>query len=242
MKNIFKMMGIALLACSMIMVSCKKDDDNNESGQGGQGGGGGTTGNTEINITWDGAAQTLGYKYLDIEDSAFSTQTEVGKAYMFEAARGLNGEDYELPAFIVYILRAGSTVGHASQWQFRTEQGQTTSGNYYYPTEAYIDGAFELQGEVMGDWQMDSITSAQNLAFDATNMTMSASLNIAMYDFVSFYPPYVQWNQSYSEIVAAYQAGEMTEDEALAAINALPTPTYTYKDMTFVINNYKVSK
>lgn len=31
MKNIFKFMGVALLACSMIMVSCKKDDDTNES-------------------------------------------------------------------------------------------------------------------------------------------------------------------------------------------------------------------
>ncbi len=33
MKNIFKFMGVALLACSMIMVSCKKDDENdtNES-------------------------------------------------------------------------------------------------------------------------------------------------------------------------------------------------------------------
>lgn len=28
MKNIFKVMGVALLACSMIMVSCKKDDEN----------------------------------------------------------------------------------------------------------------------------------------------------------------------------------------------------------------------
>ena len=51
MKNIFKMMGIALLACSMIMVSCKKDDDNNESGQGGQGG------SSSVNITFNGVAQ-----------------------------------------------------------------------------------------------------------------------------------------------------------------------------------------
>ena len=44
MKNIFKMMGIALLACSMVMVSCKKDDDKTDD-QGGQGG------NTTINLS-----------------------------------------------------------------------------------------------------------------------------------------------------------------------------------------------
>lgn len=31
MKNIFKFMGVALLACSMIMVSCKKDDDSSSN-------------------------------------------------------------------------------------------------------------------------------------------------------------------------------------------------------------------
>ena len=31
MKNIFKVMGVALLACSMIMVSCKKDDDSSSN-------------------------------------------------------------------------------------------------------------------------------------------------------------------------------------------------------------------
>ena len=31
MKNIFKFMGVALLACSMIMVSCKKDDENDNA-------------------------------------------------------------------------------------------------------------------------------------------------------------------------------------------------------------------
>ena len=30
MKNIFKVMGVALLACSMIMVSCKKDENGDE--------------------------------------------------------------------------------------------------------------------------------------------------------------------------------------------------------------------
>lgn len=31
MKNIFKVMGVALLACSMVMVSCKKDDENDNN-------------------------------------------------------------------------------------------------------------------------------------------------------------------------------------------------------------------
>ena len=47
MKNIFKVMGVALLACSMIMVSCKKDENSDN---------GGSTIADGINVTFDGTS------------------------------------------------------------------------------------------------------------------------------------------------------------------------------------------
>ena len=64
MKNIFKFMGIALMACSLTFVSCNRDDDDdtntpvNPNPQ---------PGGASIAVTWDGAAQDIQFISATIE-------------------------------------------------------------------------------------------------------------------------------------------------------------------------------
>lgn len=219
MKNIFKMMGVALLACSMIMVSCKKDDENTSEG-GGQGGG--TT--SGVAVTWDGAAQNLGFINTETD-----TETLQGASvYMIETAKGLSNDEYVFPAFITYFIN-GSSFGHATEFRINYN-GQAYSGNAFFPTEAYINGGVEVEDDIYGDWGLDDCT-VNSEAFDATAMTINADINCVMYDFEDYYDQYMA-------IMLAYQGGEMSQEDAAAALEAIQVDT---KNMQMVITNFKVN-
>ena len=222
MKNIFKLLGIAVLACGM-MVACGGDEPE-------------PTPDTipvvpptpqvnhDIDITWDGAAQTLGYKNVIVDNSAFQGAT----VYEFEAAAGLANDEYVFPAFLVPFVNAeGIGFDHATGFS-----AGGTNLNAYLPTEAYIDGGVELNGEVSGDWQLASMPTSNGVSFDATAMTITANMAFVMYDYTEFAEYYV-------EIVAQYSNGELTQDEAEAALNSWQ-PTRPTKNMTFVVNGYNL--
>ena len=231
MKNIFKFMGIALMACSLVMVSCKKDDSSDDNNGGGNTPGGDTT-TGSIAVSWDGAAQTIQYTNASTDTEALQSGTPV---YMIEAAKGLANDDYVFPAFITYFIN-GSQFGHATEYNI-TDQNGEHNGNYFFPTEAYIDGGIEMElqsGEtiVFGDYQLKNCT-VQSESFDATKMAITASLNCNMYD-------YQYYSDEYDAIYAAYVAEEMTLEEAQAAIAALQQNLPT-KAMVMTITNFKVN-
>lgn len=169
MKNIFKVMGIALLACSMIMVSCKKDDDSNNGGS------------STLTIKWDNATQSLGY---ELEESYADAQG-VAKLFYLEAAKGVNADDdYIFPAFETYFYNGQAGLYPASLYRFITEDGDTVSGNYYYPTQVYDEGAIEIQGYTYGDYQLRGVTEEPTISdFDATTPSFSAIVNFRMYQY-----------------------------------------------------------
>ena len=86
MKNIFKVMGVALLACSMIMVSCKKDEDENASGVTVKFGNTAEW-NTE-NIYWEQMHYTSGE-----EAPFFSWQVEKGNTAADPMTWGMTGNE-----------------------------------------------------------------------------------------------------------------------------------------------------
>lgn len=219
MKNIFKFLSIALVAGAM-MVACDKEPENGTTD---------TTGtetpdnpqpqvNHNIDITWDGVAQQIGYKNVTTDAQSLNNAT----VYMFEAAKGLTGDDYELPAFIFQFIGTSSDFGHAAEWQIG-QDGST--GQDYFPTEAYIEGGVTIGENVVGDWSLNQLTAAENEAFDATANTISANIAATFYDFNFYYDVYTR-----------YQNGELTQEEAVAEIQT----NMPIKECTFVVNGYNL--
>ena len=86
MKNIFKFMGIALMASAMIMTSCKKDEDKTNTPDNPQ------PGQASCTITWDGAAANTGV----IDGYMYSSQSTV---YILIASAGLENDNYTFPIY-----------------------------------------------------------------------------------------------------------------------------------------------
>jgi len=213
MKNIFKFLSIALMAGAM-MVACGDDpveptDTTPDTPQP-------PAVNHNIAITWDGAAAQIGFKNATKDDS----QLQDGSVITFEAAKGLVNDEYEFPAFIVNFVASNNNFGHASEWNI-----SGSNGDNYFPTEAYIEGGIEINGNVYGDWALEQIVSGtETEAFDATALTVTADLTFSMYDFFYYY-----------DLFTRYQNGEVTEDEANELLAALPKKT-----MTFTVNGYNL--
>lgn len=183
MKNIFKLMGIALLSCSL-MVACGKDDPEeptpnpnpNPNPNPGQ--------QSSITVSWDGANQAIGFT------DAF--QLSAGNTvYILEAAKGLNNDNYEWPLFRVgFDLDPNPQYGNAlaAQWTYGEQQ---ISGNSKFPTDAIIEGYYPSQNsynQVMGDWQLFGPAQGDNYMlpdaqFDATTLTLSCNVAVILYSF-----------------------------------------------------------
>lgn len=210
MKNIFKMMGVALLACSMIMVSCKKDDENTSEG----GGQGGQTGLSGLTIKWDGADQTLGFK--DAYQSSNNDQL-----FVVEAAKALSGENVEYPYFVTCFWNSaeyGLLV--AGEFTF-TYQEQQVPGQNLFPTEVYTNGGYSSGSNVYGEYQWAWCNNENYSSFDATTLKANINVNMTFYELMQY--------------ASAVQAmGEPTSWEEYQALIAESDP----KEMVLVLDNY----
>lgn len=156
MKNIFKFMGLALVAGSLLFTACKKDEND-------------TTDTTPANptpantytLTWDGQAQEL----------AFAQGLTNGTSlWAFQAARAAEGNSVSFPYFVVYMSGADAASMEI----------------YPDYTEAYIETYYSDGQSNYGDWQYDSTEDLDVTALDATNRTMSAKIAVSMYSLTDY--------------------------------------------------------
>lgn len=166
MKNIFKFMGIALMACSLTMVSCSKDEETESAG----------CKVTFGNTSWEpSVAQiyTANYAQYGVNEYImFKTEesfpyvdmmiTGTPGTYEHEATRGYNDED-----------------GY-SYYQWQTQQSQSIE---LYNIE-YFENTYASQN-YDADWQPVSANLKVN-SYDANTLTASFTLNATMYDFYSW--------------------------------------------------------
>lgn len=211
MKNIFKMMGIALLACSMIMVSCKKDDDNNESGQGGQGGQGGSS---SVNITFNGVAQNTPVTDATYKDISEGNGLTAGSILLFShlAAAGTQmgdeGEEYVAPIFANYFVKVTGA----------SAQGINISDGYYVSDQVMRDVNNEMLDANEDSWSVNNVNDATSWGnFDATAGTMTCTISLNMYNYSEYF------TALYSTTVAAYPNEDLSSYQAF--INFLNTLT-----------------
>lgn len=167
MKNIFKMMGVALLACSLIMVSCKKDDDSNSEGNGG------------LTIKWDGAIQhpmlQEGYQSANYSSlfSIYTINDTVENYYPIIEICFWNSQQYGL-------LIAGELV-------FNTQDGDQISGQSAFPTQVFTDGGYvDGNGDQYGEYQWAWCNSENYSTFDATTLTADVNVSMTFYELMQF--------------------------------------------------------
>lgn len=222
MKNIFKMMGVALLACSMIMVSCKKDDEdttNNGGGNNGGGNGGNNTPTASYSATWDGQAMTLavaeGYYYNLGEENSQLAGLEI---FQFIGAAGLTSEEYDLPMVQCNAARYNGTYTIAEQLGLGS----------YFPCAAYVDA-----NEVA--WYPQALRANPTFGtFDATNHTFGFDYAVQLYNTE-------EWNAAFAQVLAndGYTTEDAQEfdDETYASYVTAADALTTMKDITVTVSN-----
>lgn len=162
MKNIFKIMGIAVLACGMMVACNKPEEDNNNNNDNGGGNNNQQEQQDVYTLLWGGETPTIQY---------VGAKTN-GQAWLFEAADHAEGNSVYFPYFCVYL-----TGSNASDITFNTGY-----------TEVYEETYYTYQGSDYGDWQFDD-ESDQVLnvtALDATNYKMSANMAITFYSLTDY--------------------------------------------------------
>ena len=180
MKNIFKLMGLALIAGSMMFVACNKDEnENNGNGNNNQE----PVVTDGIHVTFNGAAWSavdiLGYEY------ASYGLLEIG-AYK-------NYESSVEPYVQGYLPNSVRTTTHAS-------------GDYYYffyyeneddfttDTDGSLSGT---AGATLPNWQPRAGFSEEVTALDMNAMTVSATCQGTLF----YLPDYINGTTTEHEIV-----------------------------------------
>lgn len=155
MKNIFKLMGIALLASSMILVSCKKDEENNENNN-----------NNEPTVT-NGIKVTFG-------DANWTAADILGEEYasygLLEIGAFVNYESSTTPYVQGYLPNSVRSTTHVAQQ------------DYYYMFYYENDDDVTVQGEnEYPNWQPSAGFEENVTALDMNAMTISATAQGTMF-------------------------------------------------------------
>ena len=214
MKNIFKFMGIALMACSLTFVSCNKDDDDTNTPE-----------NPEnpivedggFSLVWDGQTQNPGYVNAITNSQIF----------LFNAAQAMDNEGMTLPAFQLWLLNGAGEGNTPTVENFGLsvyfQNYRSQYPNYVFESEIFQD----QQGNQMGDYQIYDVNEEVIGAIDITALSVNVK-----YDIVFF---------SYRDVMSAYQAAlaenpnyQVTDDDYSNWVEQA-----TKKNLVWNLVNYK---
>ncbi|MCR5065995.1 MAG: hypothetical protein K6A67_09560 [Bacteroidales bacterium] len=180
MKNIFKFMGLALIAGSLMFTACKKDDDTNTNND--------TTNNNQEETIPDGVKVTFGTdSWTPVDASYCYTFYSAGMGLMSEYYKGNTYADsYE---FITTQTEVGTESATLSEQTYSFPQSSkiitceySKQGLIYFPSEIEEDPE---TGELDTTFYRDHWAYEANFnikALDADNLTVSAILTAKMFN------------------------------------------------------------
>lgn len=159
MKNIFKLMGLALMACSLTFVACSKDDEENNNPNDNP------TVADGITVTFDGdswtGSQNANRYYAQYGALQFTAATSNGNYPMFDEA--------------IYSAETGAITEAAAENGYLPE-GSTHSWVEYYAETTLQDGS----GNNYGDWWAAQATTDIK-AIDLTTLKVTAQMEGTMF-------------------------------------------------------------
>lgn len=185
MKNIFKFLGIAVLACGM-MVACTKDDPetNPTNDNGGNGG------NDNPPATTSSAKVTLGSISWDVALATAYTNNYESYGLVEYMLCKTTAQEYP---FVDMMIAA-----NPGTYSAQAELGQADGYTYYgwqsmdiYDINYFEATIFQQQTQsggtiYRGDWR--PVTASLSVsAFDLNTLAATYELNATMYDFASWY-------------------------------------------------------
>jgi hypothetical protein len=187
MKNIFKFMGVALVAGCLVFAACKKDDNDSE----------GTTPTPQPQPS----TPTLTVKFGSTDQYNGIGQAVVNQGYVISR---IYKEVGSLP--YTDICFNGSATGALQASQVTTIVNEGTDSAYVSPTAQYDNeniGFIEygentqipLSGNYYGDWLMKEGTLTVT-SFDATSLTGTMTLNAQMFDFLGWLQGYYEYDEA----------------------------------------------
>ena len=158
MNNIFKFMGIALMACSLTLVSCSKDDNDSSSNN---------NATPSVTSTFNGQTiNTFGYqslKYYASYECYAGMYLETNQSY------------YPGFDFCSYQITNGSATDVANNGQFSDDA--TIEYCEYFESTYLQDGS----GNVYGDYWAETVTTNVK-AIDLTALTLTVTMEGTMFN------------------------------------------------------------
>lgn len=168
MKNIFKLMGVALMACTLL-VACNKDNDENDTTPQEPTG--------PVVIKWGGEYQTIGFT-----DAYYGYPATT--IHVLDAAKGVDGENYVFPLFrFGFDLDTDPQYGCtlSAHWAYGE---QRINGNNLAPTEVFDSVA--INGN-RGDWQIvEDADFVAGYQFDGNSHTFTGEITVKMFSWLDY--------------------------------------------------------
>lgn len=244
MKNIFKFMGIALMATSLL-VACNPEKEDEEDPID-------TTPVTPnppapqatIDVTWNGAAKTMTDVKATADNDVFTSGSYL---LQIDACEGVDANgDIEGIQVVTYFVQNAQSPTQLVPGYMVTADANGNSLEYYYPTEVYETAGIQVGNAIYGDYQFLQANATPTFgAFDATKLIVDCDLNYKFYAFGTVIAAIQEWQNTYDDTVgmivngqladtakyiAYMQAGQAAEQAAIQAAEK--------KDMTMKLGNY----
>lgn len=217
MKNIFKLMGIALLSCSLMVACGEKDND--------------TDNPTPVDPT-PGPTPTEGSYTLKIDNEnntwpyVKALHMASQKAWGFSASASYENEQVGFPYFVAYLLE-----GTNQQQQPILALAEFFQGDNLPKTELYYEGALQDGDKMIGDYMLFDIPSFDFGTFDATTHTTTFNYTIEFIDYMGF-------GANFNELSPGQEAINAMTDEEWNAFVEQCAEGVTRKNVQFATNNY----
>ncbi|MBQ7280829.1 MAG: hypothetical protein IJR13_08965 [Bacteroidales bacterium] len=167
MKKLFQFLGLALIASSMMLTSCTKEEAEDIINM------------LSVQVNFDGKSYTMTYnKGLFLKEGNWFTGYD--RMINFKTAYKMVADGSEIVFENPYLNLYASNV--KDNYEIDVEHTE------FYFNQAHSNAITEKisDGEVYSDWTIYSITSASTVSFDATTLKFNANLDMQMFNEYGF--------------------------------------------------------
>ena len=180
MKNIFKFMGMALIAGSLLFVACNKDENDDN----------GNNNNNQNQPATPKATVTFGSATWEVGASVGTNQYVAQYGLMYERLYKVDEQLpyvdlFHTPTAGTYTTEANIATQYEGTDSAYTDVSGDTDADHVYSIEYGEQTQVQTQSGYHGDWAMLNATMTIS-SFDANALKASFNVTARMYDYYSW--------------------------------------------------------